>query len=211
MGRETETLTKILLGAVIGALAIRIALVFLLPKNLAGNYVLMPCRMDGSAMGGLVAIAVRESAQWLHSRWIAWVTVLSAAVFVLIGEFYGRDPWSIPMRTIGYTAIALAFTGVLVMLIVWRQPVLLAICRLRFLVWVGTISYGMYLLHIPVLDVSHRWIAPLLRIRTSGSTEFILMIALTMGAAWISWTIFESPILRLKDRFTVRDPNEAFP
>jgi peptidoglycan/LPS O-acetylase OafA/YrhL len=198
------TLARILLASVVGALVIRIALVWAMPKNLMGTYALMPCRMDALAMGGLVAIAVRERPEWLKGRWIGWVTGLSAAAFLLICGLVNSSPWSAPMRTLGYTAIDLAFTGVLVMLIGWRQRSLLGLCRVRFLMWVGTISYGLYLLHVPALNISHRWVAPLLGIPPSSSSEFFVMMALAMGMAWISWTLFESPILRMKEFFTVR-------
>jgi len=199
-----KTLARILAGSVIAALLLRTALVAALPKNLMGTYTLMPCRMDALAMGGLVAIAVRESPEWLKGRWIGWLTALSTATFLLICVLTNSSPWSNWMRTLGYTALDLAFTGVLVMLIVWRQPHLLKLCRVRFLIWVGTISYGLYLLHIPAKIVSNRWVAPWLGVPQASSTEFFLMMALAVAMAWISWTIFESPILRLKSFFTVR-------
>ncbi|HUI82065.1 MAG TPA: acyltransferase [Bryobacteraceae bacterium] len=201
---KRTTLARILVASVIGALVIRIALVVAAPKNLMGTYALMPCRMDALAMGGLVAIAARERPEWLKARWIGWATAVSAATFLLICGFVNSSPWSSLMRTVGYTAIDLAFTGVLVMLLCWRQRQLLGLCRVRFLMWVGTISYGLYLLHMPAANISHRWIAPLLGIGQSSSTEFFVMMALAMAMAWISWTIFESPILRLKELFTIR-------
>ena len=201
---KRKTLARILLGSVIGALVIRIALVLAMPKNLMGTYALMPCRMDALAMGGLVAIAARERPEWLKARWIGWATGLAAATFLLICLLVNSSPWSGWMRTIGYSAIDLAFTGVLVMLMGWRERHLLRLCRVRFLMWVGTISYGLYLLHIPAENISHHWLAPWLGIPHSSSTEFFLMIALAMAMAWISWTVFESPILRLKSLFTIR-------
>jgi peptidoglycan/LPS O-acetylase OafA/YrhL len=107
------------------------------------------------------------------------------------------------MRTFGYSAIDLAFTGVLILLIGRHQPVLLRICRCRWLVWLGIISYGLYLLHVPALTVSDR-LAPALHLAPRGSAMFFLTMALAVGAASLSWIAFESQVLRLKHRFTAR-------
>jgi peptidoglycan/LPS O-acetylase OafA/YrhL len=107
------------------------------------------------------------------------------------------------MRTIGYSALDLSFAGLLVILVHWKQPALLALFRLRFLVWLGTISYGVYMLHIPAANVVRRF-APQVGISSGGSAESLACFAAAILVAWISWTIFESPILNLKNRLTVR-------
>jgi peptidoglycan/LPS O-acetylase OafA/YrhL len=82
--------------------------------------------------------------------------------------------------------------------------VLLTICRLRVLIWLGTISYGLYLLHIPARMVSDKWLSPLLGITPRGSAAMFVSMAIAIGAASISWLAFESQVLKLKERFTVR-------
>jgi len=197
-------LAWILAGCVIVAPMLRIALAVLLPRNLMGAYTLMPCRIDALAMGGLVAIAAREWPGRLKGRWIGWVTAASTATIVLLCLLWRDTPWSLAMRTVGFTVLDLAFTGVLLMLVGWRQPLLMRLCRMRVLVWVGIISYGLYLLHLPALVISRRWLAPLLGIAPGGSAAFFVMIALAIAMAWISWAFFESPILRLRERFVWR-------
>ncbi len=200
-----KTLAKVLAASVVAALALRIVLSLRQPPNLFGVYTLMPCRMDALAMGGLIAIAQRERPEWLKSRWIGWMTLLAALTFGGIVAFYANsDPWPLGTRTIGYTALDLLFAGILIMLMHWRQPFLLRLCRLRALVWVGTISYGLYLLHVPGELIGRHLAALLVTIPVSGSAEFFVSIATTLVLAWLSWTLFESRILRLKDRFTVR-------
>jgi peptidoglycan/LPS O-acetylase OafA/YrhL len=199
-----RTLTMILLASVVAAFLLRVILTLSLPNNLVGTYVLMPCRMDDLAMGGLVAIAQRERPQWLKQRWIGWLTGLSAAAFLGTCLLFTVTPWSGVMRTLGFTAAGLMFTGILVMLIAWRQPFLLALCRLRVLVWLGTISYGLYLLHIPALTVVRRWVTPRLGITPDGSAQLFVSLAVAIAAAALSWWLFESRVLKLKDRFTVR-------
>jgi peptidoglycan/LPS O-acetylase OafA/YrhL len=186
-------------------LALRIALAIAQPKNAFGAYTMMLCRMDSLAMGGLIAIAQRERPHWLKKRWFGWMTLFSALTFATVVWWYhNSDPWPIGTRTIGYTALDLMFAGILVMLIAWREPVLLKICRLRVLVWLGTVSYGLYLLHVPAEVIGRRLAALMVKIPPSGSAQFFISMAVALSMAWLSWTLFESPILKLKDRFTVR-------
>ena len=200
-----QTLARVLAVSVVAALGLRIALSVALPKNMFGVYTLMPCRMDALAMGGLIAIAQRERPEWLQSRWIGWMTLACAVTVTAVVLLYSNsDPWPFGMRTIGYTAIDLLFAGILVMLMHWRQPLLVRICRWRFLVWVGTISYGLYLLHVPGELIGRILFAHIVKLTPSGTAEFFVSMAVTLALAWLSWTVFESRILRLKDRFTVR-------
>jgi peptidoglycan/LPS O-acetylase OafA/YrhL len=198
-----RTLAAILAASVVAALILRIVLAFAMPANTVGAYVLMPCRMDALAMGGLVAIAAREAPAWLRHRWIGWLTLLCGSVFVAICLFVSETPWSRAMRTAGYSAIDLAFTGVLILLIAWRQPLLLRICRWRWLVWLGIISYGLYLLHVPALSLADK-LAPALHLAPRGTAAFFVAMGIAVGAASLSWIAFESQLLRLKHRFTAR-------
>jgi peptidoglycan/LPS O-acetylase OafA/YrhL len=116
---QRQTLAKALAGAAVAALAIRVALTVAMPSNLIGAYVLTPCRMDALAMGGLIAIAIRERPEWLRKSWIGW----GAAFFAAVWELAGNSPWSGAMRTIGFTAADLAFAGLLATLVGRRPPV----------------------------------------------------------------------------------------
>lgn len=201
-----KALTRILLGAVIAAPLLRIAMVLAAPSNIAGTYVLMPCRMDTLALGGLIAIAQRDFPLRLQARWVAWITASATATVVFICWKYGPAPWSTAMRTGGYSAAALMFAGTLVLLIHQRRRFLLAVCRLRPIVWIGTISYGIYLLHAAlarlIREYAPGWRLPLVRIAPGGFEEAFLCVAAAIGAAWFSWRFFESPIMRLRHRFT---------
>lgn len=69
----------------------------------------------------------------------------------------------------------------------------------RPLVYLGTVSYGVYLLHKPGLDLARRVL------QRAGTDSPLALFALGLGLsvllAGLSYRYFESPLLRLKDRF----------
>jgi peptidoglycan/LPS O-acetylase OafA/YrhL len=105
------------------------------------------------------------------------------------------------MRTAGFSALDLSFAGVVAKLAGPKPRALTALFRARALVWVGTISYGLYLLHIPAPMAAHFLLDRVMTIPLRGSVDLLVSFAAAIGAAWISWRTFESPILKLKDRF----------
>jgi peptidoglycan/LPS O-acetylase OafA/YrhL len=64
---------------------------------------------------------------------------------------------------------------------------------------VGKVSYGMYLLHVLCINVVRR----LLDVQ-QGPRVFLGGLALSVAAATLSYRLFESPLLRLKDRIAGR-------
>jgi peptidoglycan/LPS O-acetylase OafA/YrhL len=200
---KPRTLARILAASVAVALVLRTLLVILAPENGIGTYVLTPCRMDALAMGGLVAVAARERPEWLKKGRIGRATLICGAVFTAVCLAFGESALASPvMRTLGYTSIDLFFTGVLILLLSGRPPVLVRVCRQGWLVWVGVISYGLYLLHIPALVAMDKWIAPAMGVVPRGTAAFFVSFPVAIGAASISWVAFESRVLRLKERFT---------
>lgn len=73
---------------------------------------------------------------------------------------------------------------------------------LPFLVTLGKISYGLYLFHKPILFACNQAAE---RLALSGITADVAVgvafFGATFGVAMLSWKLFESPILKLKERF----------
>jgi peptidoglycan/LPS O-acetylase OafA/YrhL len=72
----------------------------------------------------------------------------------------------------------------------------------RRLTYLGKISYGLYVYHLPCLLVL-RTVATSLRGHSSPLWEAVVGLPMTVGVAAISYRLFESPFLRLKERFAV--------
>jgi peptidoglycan/LPS O-acetylase OafA/YrhL len=76
--------------------------------------------------------------------------------------------------------------------------------KLRPLAYIGTVSYGMYMLNTLTLDCLH----PILkRIGIENPViTFIPFLIMTVAVASLSYRYFESPFLKLKDRFSQLRP-----
>ncbi len=71
---------------------------------------------------------------------------------------------------------------------------------LRPVVFCGTIAYSVYLIHFPVLEMlAKKVIKPLLPTATQELQTLALLglgLPLVLGAAWVSWRLFERPFQR---------------
>lgn len=73
-----------------------------------------------------------------------------------------------------------------------------AVFRNPFLVWIGTVSYGVYLFHQPVSGLLHGMLRSQPPRITNGLDALVTLMALafTLGMASLSWRYFERPIVR---------------
>jgi len=71
--------------------------------------------------------------------------------------------------------------------------------RIRALAWIGTVSYGVYLLHMLALGLARRGLAKFDLISPYG--EFVLGTMIAIGVASVSFITFERFFLELKERW----------
>src|ERR1700722_9761288 len=105
------------------------------------------CRLDGLMAGALLALVIRSN-KFVPSRFLkqAWIMLLGSVVLALaIVMFHAR--W------IGTSVIAAASVSFVYLALFSTQKWLQAILTNRFLVYTGTISYGIYVLEKIPLDV----------------------------------------------------------
>ena len=67
--------------------------------------------------------------------------------------------------------------------------------RLRPMVWIGKLSYGLYLWHLPVFVAVHQHLTGVL-----PPVQVVVALAITFSGASISYYFVERPFLRLKRR-----------
>ncbi len=95
--------------------------------------------------------------------------------------------------------MAFFYVGLLLLALIYSESWLVRILRNSWLKALGTISYGVYLFHWPVLGLTfmifrHKrpWA------ETPAEHGLVLLaLALTIAIASVSWTIFEKPLLKI--------------
>jgi peptidoglycan/LPS O-acetylase OafA/YrhL len=160
--------------------------------------------LDAIALGSLAALWLRSPSCTLV-RWR--IRAYQFLGFGVAGTILARILMHRNSSIVGYTFLAIAFTGLLgISLTSDPQSSLLGrSLSAGWLRYIGRISYGIYLLHYPLFILWARFIDALGFYRThrlgGNLVAFVGQIALATIAASISWRFFEEPILRLKELF----------
>ncbi len=168
-----------------------------------GVYVMTMFRWDTLAWGALLAIA------W-NSRWrtsmqrIARVLLLPAIVVVgaivllpISAVDAGVTPW---FETVGFSLIAGSFAVCCVCALdarSWMRTVL----SHPWLVWMGRVSYGLYIWHVVIAAVLVK-VLDGLHVQLPLHVSALLWLALLLPFAALSYRCYEAPMLRLKQRFS---------
>jgi peptidoglycan/LPS O-acetylase OafA/YrhL len=196
---------RILIACVCVAPLLRLLLYVSMPGNIEARYSLMPSRMDALAIGGLVALLARSPKTRLRQTTIRAGLTGGIGILVAICVVAGTDRGPLLMSTLGYSTTAATSAFTLISVLFWPQGTLAACLRSKPLAYIGQISYGLYLLHAPASWAARSIIGRLLRIRIDGHSD--LSVPITFASAFVvaslSWRFFETPFLRLKNRFTV--------
>jgi peptidoglycan/LPS O-acetylase OafA/YrhL len=193
-------LILVLLSVLLGAPLLRTSLHLFFRNGNFAAYVLMPCRADALCLGVLVALLVRMPRTWksLVSRRsaICWAT---GFLFVGLAAVASKGhEFSTPMVTIGYSALALFYTGCLLITVTAQSGRLVRTLCNPLLMQLGVLAYCTYLIHVPVIEVCRR-ILGLRFTYASETTQFVgglIGVILTLVVAKFSWHFFERPFLR---------------
>lgn len=175
-----------------------------LPANLLGF-------LAGMAMAVVSTWFPGREDEWRPIRWIAahpgpcWV--LAAVVFsaVSLSPAFPRPFDNVRQSTVAYTAESLLYTSIAFFVML---PAVFGehagglprrVLRSRVLSWIGKISYGVFLWHLPLLEVLYvRLVSPLhLPMALSFAALAVLIVPLALLFGWLSWRWIEVPALRV--------------
>ncbi|MGH8201346.1 MAG: acyltransferase family protein [Steroidobacteraceae bacterium] len=159
-------------------------------------HVMMPLRADSFAWGALVA---------LYPRRFAWASALIIPIAILTGmrEYY--QPGEI-VGTIGYSLNAACAAGLISLAL--RDGPFARTLSFRPLRYIGEVSYGIYLYHaLTFLAVTH--VVHFHHTVAGGFEQVVVVSAISVGVAAISYHFFEQPILKLKNKISIAAPRPA--
>lgn len=199
---------RALLVLIVSASVFRLALVAMDTNKLA-LFTLLPSNWDLLFVGVLGAWAQRTPALWSRltgddRSGLKAVILAGLGMIVLLALSDDWLGWH-SFDVCGRFAVGVAFTG-MVLLLASGAP---AAARLRspLLCFFGQISYGLYLIHQPVIGILHGAIfgqRPDIATLPQAAVT-VLAIAVSIGLAYLSWTYFESPLVQLGHRWRYRE------
>jgi peptidoglycan/LPS O-acetylase OafA/YrhL len=195
-----------------GILALGLVGAAILARFAGVNWWLLAGRCDGFALGGLLAVILADpSAETGRKRAMTWgiglgtLAMLLVALMAATGRLFDvGGPITMGVRT---TVASLGSFALVAFLICHSGHPLFTFLRSRPLVYLGTISYGIYLYHHPIVQ-SSQLLSNLIGV-SPGPALYAIECALTLGVAALSWHLVERPILRLKDRIAYQSETDT--
>ena len=195
-------LTRVLIGVWCFVLAFRLAALWAFPENWPLVYMFTLSRMDGLALGALLAVVWRF---WgpVTKYWKIYALV---GVLLLVGQGVMRA-WGLPNghRVFGYSLPSFVLVSFVAWSLLYRGQGITSFLRIPALTYIGRISYGLYLFHLPLGSALPRMLRFLgLGLDRGSASLLAARIAFCIAIASFSFFTFEQPILSLKKRFTTK-------
>jgi peptidoglycan/LPS O-acetylase OafA/YrhL len=167
-------------------------------------------RADSLLIGGALAVLYRSERAWPRVLALApWVLVVIGGVFLASAWFPLPAFW----YALQYTVAAVFFAALLAWSLCPTSPAK-HVFSVRWLRWLGKYSYGLYVIHAPVLSLLQLPLRLWLR-RTlhSGGLAVVLSAVLLYGLsillAWLSFQFYEKRFLKLKRNFAYEQVKPA--
>jgi peptidoglycan/LPS O-acetylase OafA/YrhL len=165
-------------------------------------------RLDGLVFGSLIAVNWSRWRSWFEDKRIAYVSLMLSSAYLLARaftwdmRFYSKY---LVFELLDFSLVSICFGTVLCVALARSCRPLNRLLQNRLLCSFGVYSYAIYLFHSMIAWPLAKaglvpWIVqPYLNVLTS-LVWATLIAAITWLIAYYSWKLFESPILRFKDR-----------
>ncbi len=164
-------------------------------------YVLLPSRMDALAFGIFIAHLKNETdLKSLADKYYYWLLFLFATLMVALGGLYLYYGDLGPVK---HSLFAVIFSILLIIALTKKSTWFAAFLRWPVLMWIGTISYSLYLLHYFILGVVHHMFGNTQGIGMYTPRDIgVSLVALGMSflIAWVTYHKIEMPMVALGKR-----------
>ncbi|HKP32149.1 MAG TPA: acyltransferase, partial [Chitinophagaceae bacterium] len=166
------------------------------------RYVLLPARMDGLAIGFLIGYLNQTGLLDKHRKQILTASMFIFPVILVTCAFLY---WKYGDLGVGkHTLFAIVFGIMIIYALKLSRSWYGSLLRNKALMWIGTISYSLYLFHYLMLVLVFHF-AGYTGTGIFGIKEVILVIVAFISSLIISWLIYrllEQPMVKIGKRFT---------
>jgi peptidoglycan/LPS O-acetylase OafA/YrhL len=161
------------------------------------------CHADLFAFGMIVAILRVNAEDRLFVLTARTRKGVAAVALLLFAGTVQLGPWERLGHSPANTLVALSLALLLLLVVIpatrATPPVLVRVLEARLLVWIGVLSYSLFLLHEPLI----RWLNDR-GLTLDGGRGLIVNIVIALGVSfalsWVSYRLVERPALLLKSR-----------
>jgi peptidoglycan/LPS O-acetylase OafA/YrhL len=164
-------------------------------------YYLTPFRMDGLALGGLMACIIKSGVGEAKLKQLGgWLAVALWSLFILLTlawPTFTKHGGSIAFEALGYSLVAIC-SFLTVSRIYWFPAAPFSkFLALAPIAYIGRISYGMYLFHPFILSIARHALGISTGLAAQAATRklFIIDFPITIVMAFLSFRFIESPAL----------------
>lgn len=164
-------------------------------------------RLDSIALGAILAVALRGRAPRMKTVIRVLLGGAAVATFLLVAKYLSQDG---PSSVITYSVTALA-SVMLLLAVLQTDAWFLRLPAFSWLVYLGRISYGLYVVHLLALALVPKLLIVHLGLPLGFELRVLLSFALTVLLAAASYAWLEQPFLRLKERFSKISTGEQRP
>jgi peptidoglycan/LPS O-acetylase OafA/YrhL len=202
--RDRRTLLKVTAVLIVACSIIR----FLAPWlhiSSSRSYFATPTRVDAILLGVMLALIRRDLIYKRLEPFAKYVALAGTAGMMGMIIITGSAAPSTPNRIAVLFPLVNLTAAALVVAVMEENSFLCRVCSLRWITWLGSLSYGLYVFHLTYgkwfIDSVLPRVAALMPAPCALVVTALIAFALTLLLAVVSYRFIELPAINLKKRF----------